>query len=403
MILDYFKLSLGNLKRKKLRSGLTVVGILISIAIIFFLISMSLGLQQAVAEQFKMLGSDKFFILPKGQLGAPGTGGAAGLTEEDVNVVENIPGVKDISYATGGNAKVEFQTKIRYFMIAGIPLDKIRLYTESTNLKMDEGRVLRPGDRGVAMIGYDYKYSNVFGRPVKTGDRLKLNGEEFRVVGVLARIGNPQDDKNILIPSEDFKELFNSSDRVDQIIVQVINENDLKQVVDLTKEKLMRFRGVKEKTIDFIIMTPEELLASFGIILNVITAFLLGVAGISLVVGGVGIMNTMYTSTLERTKEIGTMKAIGAKNSDILSIFVIEAGLLGFVGGAIGVGLGAGLAKAVEYIAITQLNTTLLKAAIPFYLFAGCLGFAFFIGVIAGILPAYQASKLKPVDALRYE
>ncbi|MCX6751050.1 MAG: ABC transporter permease, partial [Candidatus Pacearchaeota archaeon] len=396
MILDYFKLSFGNLKRKKLRSGLTVVGILISIAIIFFLISMSLGLKQAVGEQFKILGSDKFFIMPKGQLGAPGTGGAASLTEEDVKVVEKLPGVKDISYATAGNAKVEFQTKIRYFMIAGIPLDKMRLYTESTNLKLDEGRVLKSGDGGVAMIGYDYKYSNVFNKPVKTGDRLTINGQEFRVVGVLARIGNPQDDKNILIPSEDFKELFNSSDRVDQIVVQVINEKELKQIADLAKEKLMRFRGVKEKTIDFTIMTPEELLASFGIILNIITAFLLGVAGISLVVGGIGIMNTMYTSTLERTKEIGTMKAIGARNSDILSIFVIEAGLLGFVGGAIGVVLGAGLAKAVEYIAITQLNTTLLKAATPFYLFAGCLGFAFFAGVIAGMLTAYQASKLKP-------
>ena len=160
---------------------------------------------------------------------------------------------------------------------------------------------------------------------------------------------------------------------------------------------------VTEKTQDFDILTPEELLGSVQDILNIITAFLAGVAAISLIVGGIGIANTMYTSVLERTSEIGVMKAIGAQNKDILMIFLIESGLLGFVGALIGVVLGYGVSKGIEYIAINQLNTNLLQAAAPFYLILGCLAFGFIIGSVSGLTPARKAAKTNVVDALRYE
>jgi putative ABC transport system permease protein len=185
--------------------------------------------------------------------------------------------------------------------------------------------------------------------------------------------------------------------------VQVDNEKNIQQISENINSKLIKFRGLTEKTKDFYISTPEELLASFDIILNIITAFLVGIAAISLLVGGIGIMNTMYTSVLERTKEIGTMKAVGAKNSDILWIFLFESGLIGLIGGIMGVVLGYGISKTVEIIAITSLKTTLLRAAVPPYLLFGCLGFAFLIGALSGTIPALMASKLKPVDALRYE
>ena len=130
---------------------------------------------------------------------------------------------------------------------------------------------------------------------------------------------------------------------------------------------------------------------------------MVGIAAISLLVGGIGIMNTMYTSVLERTREIGTMKAVGAKNSDILFLFLFESGLLGLVGGAIGVGIGLGLGKTAEYIATVQLGTNLLQASTDSWLIFGALLFSFIIGALSGVLPAMQASKLKPVDALRYE
>ena len=402
---DYGKLALKNLGKRRLRSWLTILGIVIAAAIIFILISLSVGLRNAIDEQFKVLGSDKFFILPKGTLAGPGTSGAIEITTEDAKVVEKVRGVNAVTYAVIGNGKVEFNDETRYYYIAGIPLDKSaeEVYIESSALKIDEGRIISEGDTGKIMIGYDYKYNDVFGKPIHSGDTLRINDKDFKVVGIVARIGNPGDDRNIYMPLEDFKILFNSGDRVDQIVVQILPGEDINDVADRTKDRLIKFRKVTEKTQDFSITTPEELLSSFSVILDIITGFLLGVAAISLIVGSIGIANTMYTSVLERTKEIGTMKAIGAKNSDILLIFLIESGLLGLIGGVIGLTVGYSVSKIIEQIAINQLNTTLLQAASPWWLVLGCLAFAFIIGAGSGVFPAYQASRTKPVDALRYE
>ncbi len=141
---------------------------------------------------------------------------------------------------------------------------------------------------------------------------------------------------------------------------------------------------------------------SFQVILNIIQIFLIGIAAISLVVGGIGIMNTMYTSVLERTKEIGIMKSIGAKNSDILIIFLIESGILGLIGGLIGIILGMSFSKLIE-LGAKLAGYGMIQVSFPLLLILGTLLFSFLIGTISGVLPARQASKLKPVDALRYE
>jgi putative ABC transport system permease protein len=196
---------------------------------------------------------------------------------------------------------------------------------------------------------------------------------------------------------------MNLSERVDVILIQVKEGENVTEVSKEIEKSLRRYRGITEKTQDFTVSTPEELLESFQIILKIITAFLVSIAGISLVVGAVGIANTMYTSVVERTREIGVMKAIGAKNSDIAQIFLIESGLLGLVGGIIGVILGYLISKIVEIVAVNQLNTNLLQVASPWYLVTGCLFFGFAIGALSGVFPAIQASKTNIVDALRYE
>ena len=147
--------------------------------------------------------------------------------------------------------------------------------------------------------------------------------------------------------------------------------------------------------------TAAELIKSFKTILDIVQGILIAIAAISLMVGGVGIMNTMYTSVLERTREIGIMKAIGAKNSQILTLFLIEAGLIGIVGGIIGIILGVGLSKIAVIIIGQALKTDLIQASFPLVLIVGSLLFSFLVGAASGILPAIQASKLKPVDALR--
>jgi len=403
MIKDYTLLAWRNLRKRKLRSWLTAVGIIISIATIFVLISLSIGLQSAVEEQFRMLGTDKFFVQAKGQLGAPGTGGAVELTLEDVNAIKKVRGVKEVTYFVAGNAKVKHNGQVIYTMAMGLDLKTSGMFLESGNMKAIEGRTLSEGDEKSVEIGYDYKYGKVFDKLVNIGDTLLINEAPFRVRGIMSRVGNPQDDRQIYMPEADARNVFNISKRVDAITVQINQGEDIRKVAELVDKNLENARNVNKKTKDYDIFTPEELLGTFGNILNIITAFLSGIAAISLIVGGIGIMNTMYTSVLERTKEIGIMKAVGAKNSDILIIFLIESGMIGLFGGILGVALGFGSAKLIEYIVVYQLNTTLLHAASPPGLIIGCLLFAFLSGAISGIWPAWRATKIKIVDALRYE
>jgi putative ABC transport system permease protein len=199
------------------------------------------------------------------------------------------------------------------------------------------------------------------------------------------------------------REIYNTGVEETQILVETESNAEPEKVAEKIKQVLRKERSEKEGEETFSVQTSEQLLESFSNIFAVVQGVLVGIAAISLIVGGIGIMNTMYTSVLERTKEIGTMKAVGAKNSDVLLIFLFESGLLGMIGGTIGVLIGVGLGKGVEYIAQVALNTNLLRADFSIFLIGGALLFSFLIGALSGIFPAIQAAKLRPADALRYE
>jgi len=224
IIKDYFVLAFRNLKERKVRSFLTVVGVFLAIMTIFVLASLSLGLGEVVDEQFEELGGDKFFIQPKGQLGAPGTGGAIELTIEDAEVVEKVVGIKSVTYYPVGNAKVEFNEIIRYVNSFGIPLkegrEKIDLIFSLGIPDLVEGRLLKPGDSGKIMVGYRYTDENFFGKSVKIGNRLLINDKEFEVIGIVGSVGNPPDDSLIYMSFEEFADLFKSGKRIDIIITQ---------------------------------------------------------------------------------------------------------------------------------------------------------------------------------------
>ena len=402
MIRDYLKLAFRNLIKRKLRTSLTLIGIFVSLATIFMLVSLSLGLRVAVEEQFEAFGADKFFVQPgTGFLGPPGSVGGVILTEKDVETIKKVRGVKDVLTTATANAKVEFNDQIRYMAVWGMSMET-DLYIKIGDYKIEDGKFLEQRDNGI-LIGNSHKTGNLFEKPVSVGNKLIINGKELKVKGILQKIGNSEDDKLIIMDLEQFRGFFSISERVDWIVVQIDDGEDIKEVASRVEEELRDSRGVTEKTQDFGILTPEELLGSFQAILNIITAFLGGVAAISLFVGGVGIANTMYTSVLERTKEIGVMKAVGAENKDILMIFLIESGLLGLVGALIGIILGFGIGQGIEYIAVNQLNTNLLRVATPTWLIVGCLVFGFLIGAASGLFPARRASKVNVVDALRYE
>jgi putative ABC transport system permease protein len=405
MILSEFSLiAIKNVQRRKLRAFLTIIGIIISIAAIFILISVSFGLQNAIEEQFRMLGSDKFFIQPRANLGPPGSSNLqAILTRDDTKVVEKVSGVKKVAEMIISPSKIEFKSEIRFANVIGLNLETAKIYFETGLAGIDQGRLLDKNDKGLVLVGSYYKEAKFFTKPMLVGDKFLIKDKEFRVKGILKPIGNPVDDKQIYMPEEDFRTLFNIPDRIDALMIQVESGSNLNQIASNVEKKLTSSRGQTEKTRDFLVQTPEELLSGFGTVLNVITAFLIGVAAISLLVGAIGIANTMFTSVLERTKEIGIMKAVGAKNSTILALFVIESGLLGIIGGIIGVILGIGATKIIEYIALSALGSSLLKIEFPIYLIVGCIAFAFLTGAISGAWPAWRATKIKPVEALRYE
>ncbi len=404
MLRDFFILGLNNLKRRKLRSWLTMLGIFIGIAAVVSLISLGQGLQETIKEQFEMLGSDKIVIQPKG-MGTPGSAVSDQLIlkQKDLEFIENIRGVEwVIGYLVKtGQAKFKDEAGIGFGI--GLNPEDWDLSLTMQGFDVIEGRGLKKGDKFKVVVGYNHAFGDIWKRGIRVGETIEIEGQDFKVIGVLETTGNPYDDGSLYVAKEVLAEILNVEDEESQILVKVAKGFEPSDLAETIKRKLRKFRGEKEDQETFTIQTSEQLLNTFQNIFGVVQGVLVGIAAISLLVGGIGIMNTMYTSVIERTKEIGTMKAIGAKNSHILLLFLIESGLLGLVGGLIGVGIGIGLAKGAESIAKIYLGTPLLQASMNPLIMFGALTFSFIIGTLSGILPALQASKLKPVDALRYE
>lgn len=400
MITDYFTYGISNLKTKSLRSWLTMIGIFIGMAAVVSLISLGQGLQASVNEEFEKMGVDKLMIQSKGIFGVPQIS-TKPLTEKDFEVIEKTNGIEDATKMLVNTAKIEFNDKIRYFMVMGvIPEDK--LINEMYDAKTETGRSFKNGDKAKILLGNDFLNDDLFGKSLKLRDTILVNDEEFKVVGFYKSFGNKQDDQQIYLPFDTMKELYGTEDRLSMIFAKTANGLDPEKVAKEVEKNLRKEHGVKEGNEDFTIQTSKELFESFAVVLNILQIFLVGIAAISLLVGGIGIMNTMYTAVMERTREIGIMKSIGARNSDIMLIFLIESGVLGLVGGGIGVVLGIGFSKLVEVIAANA-GYSIIKVSFPLFLIVGTLLFALVVGVIAGSIPAYRASKLKPVDALRYE
>ena len=401
---DYFSLSFNNLKRRKTRSWLTMIGIFIGIAAVVALISLGQGLQTAIEKQFEDFGSDRIIIQEKGLQGPPGSGTSQStkLTSEDIEIIKGVRGVESAAGMLLKTARIEHNDEIKFNFIVGIPLASDE--KEALDFfNVESGRDLKEDDDKKAVVGISYAEGKVFDKKLDLGNRIIIEGESFEIVGIMERIGNPYDDASVVIPKETMGEIYNIEYEESQIYVKVKDVNEIDRVKEDIERELRKERGEEEGKETFEVTTAEQFLEAFMNIFGVVQAVLVGIAAISLLVGGIGIANTMYTSVLERTKEIGTMKAVGAKNSDILILFLIESGMLGLIGGVIGIIIGIGLSKTAEYIAMTQLGTNLLQASVDPILIGGALAFSFLIGAISGVFPAMQASKLKPVDALHYE
>lgn len=406
MMRDYALLSLKTLKKRGIRSWLTMLGIFIGIAAVVSLISLGEGLQQAITGQFSTLGPDRLIVESASTgFGPPGANAIRKLSDDDKVLIEGVSGVESVISRLVRVVRVDYNKIAEFKFVASIPEEQSNVdeIYQAVNIEIADGRLLDADDRDKIVLGDDFISENDFDKPLRVGSHLTIQGEDFEVVGILKRAGSFQINSAILMPEEDMREILNLGDEHDLFVVRVIDKDRTEEIGESIAQKLRRDRRQDIGEEDFSVQTPVQALDSVNTILTVINLVVAGIAAISLIVGGIGITNTMYTSVLERTKEIGIMKAIGARNKDILLLFLIEAGLLGFVGGVVGVLVGAGISTGIEFIATTAIDTTLLKAVFPVYLIFGALGFAFAVGSISGLVPAWRASRLKPVDALRYE
>lgn len=401
----YAQLTLAHMGHSKKRTFLTLLGLVVGIASLVALLSLGMGLTATVERQFRALGSNKFIVFPGGGLGPSSIVAASAFTDADVKAVKGARGVKIATPLVAKSATLSFGPQSTQTFVMGIETAAAshELFLESSAFALDLGREFSVGERDRAMIGWGLangKYA-FEGRPVSMGQVIYVDEAPFRVIGSIASQGNPIDDTQVYLALDDAKELFHTSSYY-YIFAMAEEGVSVDAAAEGAKKRLRSLRGVREGEEDFTIQTPGQILGAFTSVMDVIFYIVAGIAVISLVVGGIGIMNTMYTSVLERTEEIGVMKAVGATRRDVLSIFLLESGFLGFVGGAVGASVGALIAKIAETAAAAS-GVQGFFAVFSLELIGGALLFSFLVGTISGVLPARRAAGLLPVEAMRGE
>lgn len=405
MIKDYSVIALKNLKKRGIRSILTLMGIIIGIATVVSLISLGDGLQSAILSQFGISSTEVITVQAGGisAVGPPGTAVANPLVNSDVAAIERISYVETAIARHIETVKLEFNDRLVIGTAGDLPSgEKRKVIYEILEIETLEGKLLGDGDSNRVVLGNNFKFKekNGFEKEIDAGDKIKVNGQTYQVKGILEKKGSFIFDNIILLNEKDLEKITDYGETVDLISVKVRDKQDIEPAKKEIEDLLRRRRDVSKGEEDFEVSTPDAALQSVNQILTGVQIFVVMIASISILVGSIGIVNTMTTSVLERVKEIGIMKAIGAKNRDIFYQFFIEAGLLGLFGGIIGIILGTG----IGYFGTKAINSFLgaeTSPGINLILIFGTLIGSFVLGSLSGIVPAWRASKQKPIEALR--
>ena len=413
--IENIRIALRGLSANKLRAALTMLGIMIGVAAVITLLALGDGVTRFVADQFSGLGTNLVFIIP--EQGEPGPPGSDTLTESsmtlrdaellaDVNLVPQAEAVAPVLFRNldlqfGGNAHSVLAR-------ASTPT-----YAAMNNLEIDRGRDIDEGDYDarsrVIVLGPDTARA-LFPDDIDPLDQdVRVNGINFRVIGLLAEkgasgIGGSQDDIALIPLTTAQERLFNSRSStsgeflVDAVLVQAADDAAIDGVIIDASEVLRQSHNIAFRDDDdFQILTQGDFIQAFGAVTGVLTLFLGAIAGISLLVGGIGIMNIMLVSVTERTREIGLRKAVGARRRDILGQFLTEAVVLALLGGVLGIVIGL-IGAAVINLAVPQLDTSVTLDSV-----ALAVGFSAAVGLFFGIYPASRAAGLHPIEALRFE
>ncbi|WP_406655566.1 ABC transporter permease [Methanolobus sp. ZRKC2] len=409
----YLKLATNILVHSKIRSWLTIIGIVIGVGSVVTIMALSDSMEADMEERFADMDLTSITITPgytKAQSGfgkfGPGGGGGGGSSSSDAELTDKdimaIKLVENVDYIYGkisdSGMEVYFMGETADLSVTGVD-PQVWQYTVTYDL--DSGRLLDTTDNNAVVIGYRIAHE-MFDEEVGLNRVLTIEGKSYRVVGILA---DGESDNSIIMPIDSAVEIIEDAedDVYDSIVVKADDVDNVETVVGAVEEKLMISRHViNDDDRDFTVSDSLSSAESASEMMDSMTLFLGAIAGVSLVVGSVGIANTMFTSVLEKTREIGTMKAIGAKNRDILMIFLVNSALVGFVGGVLGIILSLGLSSMLPYLGISMMRSSMGSTIAPELMLLG-ISIAVGIGVLSGVIPAYNASKMKPVDALRYE
>jgi len=401
---EYLKIAIKNLRTRQLRSWLTIFGIVIGVFLIMSLLSLSQGLKSTVLQQLKAVGTDIVMIMP-GNISDIMTTmmGGVELTEEDLNVIRKTPGVEVVIPNVYKGEVVKYQEQSKLAILAGMDFkNALSVYTEDLGMKIEEGRWPTPEKREV-IVG-SLVSTDIF-PGLKINTQTTIKGKQFEIVGILKSMGSKQDDSMIAMDLEIYRSITGERKGAPQAIAKIALGYSVDQVSKKIKanlEEQAKRRAGQQGESSYSVLTSDAMSGIVGSIMGIIQVVVFVFGGIAVAVGGIGIMNTMYTSVRERTKEIGILKAVGAKNSTIVLIFLMESGIIGLVGGLGGMIPGLGLARLIQ--AVGQVHPVFyIEASItPGIVLFGLL-FSFGVGCLSGFFPARSASKLKPVEALRYE
>ena len=316
--------------------------------------------------------------------------------------VRNSRGVGSAEGAIFMNTGVEFDDQTTFLPVIGIPAGQnIELVLESWAMETGEGRMIRETDTSNVVIGSQVA-DRVFEDEVSIRSNIVINGKKHTVVGILEPTGDPSIDTAVMLPLETTRELMDRPENFDWIFAEMEEGFESDQVKENVEQQLRLRRNVEEGEEDFTVSTEEDLIESFQGILGAVSGVVVGIAAISLFVGAVGIMNTIYTSVSQRTREIGVMKAIGAQKRQIMFVFLLESAVIGFLGGLIGLMSGVALSWTGS-LAVSQASALGISPYLGPELLIGSMAFSVGLGIVSGLLPARRAANLEPAEALRYE
>lgn len=384
IVMIYFvDIALKNIWRQKTRSILTIIGIMIGIAAIVALGSISEGLQVSITKNLESA-SGLITVMEKSDQSLFAAMGASKISETTAEEVEKVDGVKDTARIIMEITYVEKNKRFGQpdLFFTGIEPSKIDLYT-TANVKVKEGELLEEGDTYEAVLGE--LLANKLS--VGVGDSINYNDADFIVKGILEKMGDISTDYGFIVPLDTAKEI---TDREDYSVLVVLPEN-IDEVGDVAKD-------IEDNVDNVMTFTSEQFAKQIANIIDQIRFFTIGIAAISAIVGGLGVMNTMIMSVMERRKEIGILKAIGATRTFIIKQIIIESAILSLIGGLLGIGLGE-----IGSLSIRIISEGLAFAQTTPQLIIYSLLFSLILGIVGGLYPAFMASKLDPIEALRYE